>query len=161
MKMALPLLAASTLLASSVEIAKSCETSLVHYELTAKIAGGNLVLTHLFINRSARSICLYPDTIDVARASLTTGSNKEIENISNMGTITSEQTIYIVRPDGLPHAFMSSEKISSLIRSSADADRVSRVSFQIFGYDCVDVVTKKLELIPAKVHQTISVEIER
>jgi len=133
----------------------------VGYDLRVTLEGHTLHLEHLLINRSGRSICFYPENIDVASARFFSQSGAEIENVSNSGFVTSPQTIYIVYADSQPHSFESSNDVDDILKSTADADAAATVVFDLYAYDCRVLVSNQHSQAPAVLHRKLTASVRR
>ena len=133
----------------------------VGYDLRVTLDGHTLHLEHLLINRSGRSVCFYPENIDVASARFFSKSGAEIANISNSGFVTSPQTIYVVYADSKPHSFESSKDVSDIFKSTADADEVQTVVFELYAYDCRALVSNEHSKAHSVLHRKMTASLRR
>lgn len=133
----------------------------VHYHLTATFANGEVTLEHLLVNFSGSSLCFFPDQVDVANANFFDASGHPIENIATSGVITVRTTMYISYADQLPRAFWSTDKQDSIFKTPYDAARATQVGFELFAYDCRQLVSKDYVRVRAVWHKSVKVGVTR
>ena len=131
----------------------------VGYDLRVTLHGHTVHIEHLLINRSGRSICFYPENIDVAFARFFSKSGAEMANVSNSGFVTSPQTIYIVYADSKPHSFESSHTVEDIFKSTADAEQAATAIFELNAYDCRALISTGHSQAPAVVHHKITASV--
>lgn len=132
----------------------------VDYGFAASVEGGRLTVQHRILNRSGRSLCFFPDSIDIDKARLRGAGARELPNIYNSGFVAGRQVAYFAAPDGRAHLFSYSADLREVFRPAVAADKLETLEFDFYGFDC-NALTEGREGVKPLVHKTASAAVDR
>jgi hypothetical protein len=139
--------------------ARAPDPSAIHYSLTASIQGGQLSMRHRIVNRSASSLCFFPDSWDIENAKISGAAGEALNNIHNAGFIAGRQTVYFAAADGKAHHFSYASDVAEVLLP-AEADRARTLEFDFYGFDCGDLTSGRVRIKPI-VRKTATAVISR